>query len=649
MSANTSLIAFKPKAESKYGQTPSQVKTSNALILIDGNVKDVQLLKADLNSNLDIEVDVLVLDTQADGIEQINEVLKQYKNSSSSISSIHIVSHGSPGCLYLGNTQLNKATLNRHSEQIKTWSQILQGTDILLYGCNLAQGALGQLFLQQLYQLTGANIAASSHVVGHQDFKGTWNLDTFIGNPRTPVIFSQELQETYQGYFDPEVSFSLSADTLVESEGTPFSFNFSLSEPPPAEGTVIRLEGSIAQAINQWDVFQISTSGLADFPVDVSPAQDFSAFEITIVEQNASINIPIFNDGQDDSPQEITWNVTAVSGGTISPDTGSATVTIYDDPSEVPSTPPDNPDPEPQPQPPSNSIEFQLFGRDDSTGENIRFTVSSTNESPDRNQLSTVADTNWDIEEVGDFDGNGQEDLLWRNSSDGQNAIWLEGRTDSGKSFLIPQVEDTNWDIEGVGDIDGNGRDDIIWRNDETGENGIWLEAQTDNGKAFSIDQVADTNWDIVGVGDFDSNGRDDLLWRNDETGENGIWLEAQTDNGKAFSIDQVADTSWEVAGVGNVGGGGADDIIWYNSSSNQVGIWFEGRTDGNNAVTLNQTIDNAEVVDIEDVTGDGKEDIIWGIAESTYQVWEINGGDVNVINLFAPADTSGFDIAGIA
>ncbi|MEM7555597.1 MAG: DUF4347 domain-containing protein [Cyanobacteria bacterium P01_A01_bin.84] len=636
MSISSSLK--EPKFDNQYLHLNH---TDTTLVIIDGNVNDIQALKADLKP----DVDVLVLDTRYDGIYQISEVLKQYKDLS--ISSIHVVSHGSSGCLYLGNTQLKETTLERYTEQIRSWSQILQGKNVFLYGCQVAQGVLGKLFVQRLHQLTGANFAASSQRVGHTDFQGSWNLDTIIGDIRAQVIFSPQFQQTYTSYFQPEVNLSLNTSTVIESEGTFFSFNFNLSEPPPSGGVTVRLEGSIPQAINQWDVFQIQTQGLSGFPVDVSPGQDFSAFNVNIVEQNASISAPIFNDSQPDSPLTVTWTITPVSGGTVNSSANSATVTIYDDPSQVPSPPPDTP--EPEPQPPNNRIEFQLFGRDDSSGENIIFTVTSTNESLSRNQLFTLADTNWDIEEVGDFDGNSQGDLLWRNSSDGQNAIWLEGRTDSGKSFLLPQIADTNWDIEGVGDINGNGRDDIIWRNDETGENGIWLEAQTDNGKAFSITTVADDDWDIVGVGDFDSNGRDDLLWRNDETGENGIWLEARTDSGKAFSITQVADTNWEVAGVGNIGGGGADDIIWYNSGSNQVGIWLEGRTDGDNAITLNQTIDNAEVIGIRDVTGNGKEDIIWGIDGGTYQVWEINGKDVNVINLFAPADTSGFDIAGIA
>ena len=123
-----------------------------------------------------------------------------------------------------------------------------------------------------------------------------WTLDTQIGDITSPLIFSEAFQASYPSNFDPVVDFSLSTDTLIESEGTPFSFIFELSEPPPPGGTVIRFESTTPQAINQLDLFSLSTTGLADMPVDVSPSLDFSAFEVTIIDQRATIDLPVFND-----------------------------------------------------------------------------------------------------------------------------------------------------------------------------------------------------------------------------------------------------------------------------------------------------------------------------------------------------------------
>ncbi len=53
------------------------------------------------------DIKKVVIDSKRDGIEQIAEVLAQ----TSGVESVHIVSHGSPGCLYLGNSELNLGNL----------------------------------------------------------------------------------------------------------------------------------------------------------------------------------------------------------------------------------------------------------------------------------------------------------------------------------------------------------------------------------------------------------------------------------------------------------------------------------------------------------------------------------------------------------
>ncbi|MEL6554548.1 MAG: DUF4347 domain-containing protein, partial [Cyanobacteria bacterium J06621_11] len=296
----------------------SSIEKSKAFVVLDSGIDNLPLLVSHLS-----HADVLILNPAKDSIEQITTAIAARQ----SVSSLHIVSHGTPGQLRLGNSYLGFNSLGRYADQLMSWADKLQGKDILLYGCQVAKGVMGHLFLQQLHQLTGANIAASTARVGRVGDRTNWTLDAQFGAVNTPVAFSEQLQATYAGHFDPVVDFSANTDTLIESEGTPFSFNFTLSEPPPEGGTVVRFEADQPQAINQWDLFQISFTGLAGQPVDVSPNLDFSAFEVTIVEQNASINLPVFNDFVDDSPDPYTWTISPVSGGTVGNDT--VQVTIY--------------------------------------------------------------------------------------------------------------------------------------------------------------------------------------------------------------------------------------------------------------------------------------------------------------------------------
>ncbi|MEM9149245.1 MAG: DUF4347 domain-containing protein, partial [Cyanobacteria bacterium P01_F01_bin.3] len=319
--------------------TRASVKSTiqNSLIIIDSGVTDVSALVADVIASQG-QTDVLLLSADRDGIEQITEALSSYTR----LSSLHIVSHATPGCLHLGSTQLSFETLDQHADSLEKWATLLSGKDVLLYGCQVAKGAMGYLFVQQLQQLTGANIAASTDRIGRVGDRTNWVLDTQIGKVQTPVVFSEQLQASYASHFET-VNFSVSTNTLVESEGTPFSFNFTVDGDIPAGGSVVRLSADRPQAINQWNLFALSFEGVAGQPVDVSPNMDFSAFEVTITSPTASISLPVFNDFVDDSPDAYTWTAEAVSPGTTVNIVGDTTTTIFDDAGEVPSDPPPAP------------------------------------------------------------------------------------------------------------------------------------------------------------------------------------------------------------------------------------------------------------------------------------------------------------------
>ena len=112
---------------------------------------------------------------------------------------------------------------------------------------------------------------------------------------------------------------------------------------------------------------------------------------------------------------------------------------------------------------------------------------------------------------IGDFNGDGKDDILWRNTSTGTNAIW--GGASSGSGLAVNAVGDLNWKVAGIGDFNGDGSDDILWRNTSTGVNTIWRNASSATVQA--VTSVGDLNWKVAGTGDFNGDGTDDILWRN--------------------------------------------------------------------------------------------------------------------------------------
>ncbi|NEP81962.1 MAG: DUF4347 domain-containing protein [Okeania sp. SIO3B3] len=165
----------------------TEAKTEQQVVFIDSHVEDYQGLATGVLSG----IKVVILHQYDNGIEQITKVIKKYPQ----ISSIHIVSHGSPGCLELGNSQLNIESINNsYAEELETWSV----TNILLYGCSVAASDVGREFLEKLHQLTGANIAASARPTGSAALGGDWELEVTTGEIEVGLAFSDRVKYQWE-------------------------------------------------------------------------------------------------------------------------------------------------------------------------------------------------------------------------------------------------------------------------------------------------------------------------------------------------------------------------------------------------------------------------------------------------------------------
>ena len=101
--------------------------------------------------------------------------------------------------------------------------------------------------------------------------------------------------------------------------------------------------------------------------------------------------------------------------------------------------------------------------------------MNGTTIKPTEGYLRTVPDTTWQIKGVGDFDGDGKADIVWRNSTSGQNYLYPMDRTTiKATEGYLRTVADTAWQIVAVGDYDGDGKADILWRNNSTGQDYLY-------------------------------------------------------------------------------------------------------------------------------------------------------------------------------
>src|SRR5437879_833795 len=191
-----------------------------------------------------------------------------------------------------------------------------------------------------------------------------------------------------------------------------------------------------------------------------------------------------------------------------------------------------------------------ILWRNSTTGENYLYPMNGLSIKPTEGYLRTVADQSWQVAGIGDFDGDGKADILWRNSASGQNYLYpMNGTTIKPSEGFIRSVADPAWQVKGVGDFDGDGKADIVWRNNSSGQNYLYpMDGTTIKPTEAYLRTVADTNWQIVAVGDYDGDGKSDLFWRNSSTGENYLYpMDGALIKSTEGYVRRVADMNWQV------------------------------------------------------------------------------------------------------
>lgn len=233
-----------------------------------------------------------------------------------------------------------------------------------------------------------------------------------------------------------------------------------------------------------------------------------------------------------------------------------------------------------------------IVWRNQSTGQNSIWYLDGTNTRLAGEAIQAVSNLNWRIEAIGDFDGDGQDDLLWRNGVNGNNNIWFMDEKTRTSTSSIDSVSSANWQIQGVGTFEAGStlRNDIVWRNQKTGATIIWIMEGTNRVGTIDIQDVKNSAWEIAGVGDFDGDGRlNDLVWRNYATGSNVIWFVNPDGTKQTQSLSPLSNSNWRIEGVSDFDGDGfADDLLWHNSTLGRTSVWFidNGIQTGTAAIT---------------------------------------------------------------
>jgi hypothetical protein len=198
---------------------------------------------------------------------------------------------------------------------------------------------------------------------------------------------------------------------------------------------------------------------------------------------------------------------------------------------------------------------------------------------------------------VGDFNGDGTSDVLWRTSSGtGNLELWSMhgGSAPTVTSNMANPGSDT-W-VAGVGDFNGDGKADILLENG-LGQLTEWFmdgPNRLAGGADGLVSSAISPGFTLAGVGDFNGDGKSDLVF----TAPNGgavsetvlvIWEMNGTTIADGHFIWVTTETSWsKVLATGDYNGDGTADILLQDRSGDLTFLYMK-----NGAVASYENITN--------------------------------------------------------
>jgi hypothetical protein len=247
---------------------------------------------------------------------------------------------------------------------------------------------------------------------------------------------------------------------------------------------------------------------------------------------------------------------------------------------------------------------------------------------------SVGPNSGWQVAGVGDFNGDYMNDLLWLNSGNGAVALWEMNGSQVILSAAVSNVgPNSGWQVAGLADFYGDGNEDILWINPSNGAVALWELNGAQVTSSAAVSNVGpNSGWQVVGIGDFYGDHHEDLLWFNSTNGAIALW---ELNGSQVISSTTVGtlgpNSGWQVAGVGDFYGDHHEDVLWFNSNTGNLSLW-----EMNGA----QVVSNANVVGMgagwhiasvgNYALGGSGTDILWqNNSTGALVLWEMNGPQV--------------------
>lgn len=236
----------------------------------------------------------------------------------------------------------------------------------------------------------------------------------------------------------------------------------------------------------------------------------------------------------------------------------------------------------------------------------------------------------WRIVGTGDLNGDGNADVLTRHT-DGTWRFYAMRGTQHLKEIDITSAlpEDLLWSFAGIGDFNGDGIDEVLLRH----STGRWAYFTREDEEPFGLEHELDLPQDLrarfASVANLNGDATDDVLLHH----ENGQWFYHPLQQGMAVDphgilLDLSGDASLALSGIGDLNGDGKEDVLLRGTA----GHWHYFAMDGSRVL---ETISGrAEIASgetwrlggIGDLDGDGSDDLLLRNIDGKWYYYAMDG-----------------------